>query len=278
MMTRHNKKRNSGLLYEFLVRKISRSLVEGDNNSANISKNILKKYFSTGTEVHKEYRLINALVNVPVGSEAVAQAVLQEARNASRRFDSKMLRIEKDNLIREINHTFGPDAIYAESVPVYKSYATAGTLVKYWREEKELDLSTVIKYEKVLIESLARPVELKEIEEVDSQVDNLVVKVATNKMQRKYESKLNKTQSQLINLYAVENNAKGVRQMIESIVEEALANLSEYSGKQNEAFSERASAVSENIRNLNTAEIDDSVIAKTLEIVELNEQLQGVIK
>tara|TARA_Y100001938_G_scaffold144040_1_gene217939 strand:+ start:696 stop:1532 length:837 start_codon:yes stop_codon:yes gene_type:complete len=278
MMTRHNKKRNSGLLYEFLVRKISRSLVEGDNKSANVSKSILKKYFTSGTEIHKEYRLVNALVNVPVGSEAVAQAVLQEARNAAQRFDAKALRSEKDDLIREINHAFGPESVYAESVPSYKSYATAGTLVKYWREEKELDLSTVIKYEKVLIESLARPAQAEEIEEVDTQVDNLVVKVATDKMQRKYESKLNKAQSQLINLYAVENNADGTRQMIESIVEEALTSLSEYSGKQNEAFTEKASAVSENIRNLNTLEIDDSVIAKTLEIVELNEQLQGAMK
>ena len=67
-MTRHNKKRNSGLLYELLIRKISRSLVEGDNKSASISKLIVKKYFSAGTELHKEYRLINALVNVSVGS------------------------------------------------------------------------------------------------------------------------------------------------------------------------------------------------------------------
>ena len=278
MMTRHNKKRNSGLLYEFLVRKISRSLVEGDNSSANISKYILKKYFSTGTEVHKEYRLINALVNVPVGSEAVAQAVLQEARNASRRFDSKMLRTEKDNLIREINHEFGPEAVYAESVPDYKSYATASTLVKYWREEKELDLSTVVRYEKVLIESLARPLEEKIIEEPEPQVANLVVKVATDKMQRKYETRLNKTQSDLINLYAVENKHDATREMIEGIVESTLANLKAYGASQNESFASKVQSVSESIRSLNIEEVNDTLIAKTLEIVELNEELQGAIK
>lgn len=278
MMTRHNKKRNSGLLYEFLVRKISRSLVEGDNSSANTSKNILKKYFSIGTEVHKEYRLINALVNVPVGSEAVAQAVLQEARNASRRFDSKLLRVEKDNLIREINHEFGPEAVYAESVPDYKSYATASTLVKYWREEKELDLNTVVKYEKVLIESLARPFKEKTIEEADPQVDNLVVKVATDKLQRKYETRLNKAQSDLINLYAVENKHDATREMIEGIVESTLVNLKAYGALQNENFSSRAQSVSESIRSLNIEEVNDALIAKTLEIVELNEELQGAIK
>ena len=277
-MTRHNKKRNSGLLYEFLVRRISRSLVEGDNKGASISKNIVKKYFSVGTEIHKEYRLINALVNVPVGSEVVAHAVLQEARNAAMRFDSKTLKIEKDNLIREINHVFGPESVYSESVPGYKSYATASTLIKYWREEKELDLSTVIKFESVLLESLSRPCQEAQIEERDPRVDNLVVKVATDKMKRKYETKLNTVQSQLINLYAVENDADATRVMIDTIFENTLENLSEYSSSQNKEFTQKAKEVSENIHRLDTSEISDSLIAKALEIVELNEELQGVMK
>ena len=132
-MTRHNKKRNSGLLYELLIRKISRSLVEGDNKSASISKSIVKKYFNAGTELHKEYRLINALVNVPVGSESIATAVLSEAREASKKFDSKALKIEKSNLIREINHELNKDDFYAESVPNYRMYATASSVIGYWR-------------------------------------------------------------------------------------------------------------------------------------------------
>ena len=99
-MTRHNKKRNAGLMYEFLIRSISRFLVEGNNENAEITKKIIKKYYNSNTELHKEYRLINALVNVPVGSDTVATAVLQEARSAATRFDSKALKIEKGNMIK----------------------------------------------------------------------------------------------------------------------------------------------------------------------------------
>ena len=177
-------------MYEFLIRSISRFLVEGDNKNAEDTKNIIKKYFAAGTELHKEYRLINALVNVPVGSDVVATAVMQEARMASIRFDSKALKIEKGNLIKEINHTFGPDCIYSESVNDYKLYATASTLIKYWRGEKNLDISTVVKYEKNLFESLARPKKETATEDIDPNVDNLVVKVATSRLQKKYEGKL----------------------------------------------------------------------------------------
>ena len=182
-MTRHNKKRNSGLLYELLIRKISRSLVEGDNKSASISKLIVKKYFSAGTELHKEYRLINALVNVSVGSESVAASVLSEAREASKKFDSKALKIEKSNLIREINHEFDKDEFYAESVPNYRMYATASSVIGYWRSEKHLDINTVIDYERKLLEALSQPQAEVETEETDPNIDNLVVKVATNKRQ-----------------------------------------------------------------------------------------------
>ena len=125
---------------------------------------------------------------------------------------------------------------------------------------------------------MARPLEEKIIEEADPQVDNLVVKVATDKMQRKYETRLNKTQSDLINLYAVENKHDATREMIEGIVESTLANLKAYGASQNESFASKVQSVSESIRSLNIEEVNDTLIAKTLEIVELNEELQGAIK
>ena len=275
-MTRHNKKRNSGLLYELLIRKISRSLVEGDNKSASISKSIVKKYFNAGTELHKEYRLINALVNVPVGSESIATAVLSEAREASKKFDSKALKIEKSNLIREINHEFNKDDFYAESVPNYRMYATASSVIGYWRSEKHLDINTVVDYEKKLIEALSRPTAEFKNEEVDPDVDNLVVKVATNKLQKKYESKLNENQAELINLYAVEADLEKTRKKVQAIKESAIENLNAYIDGKDDSLSRKLSLVIEKIRGLQTEQVDDGLISRTLEIIELSEELKGV--
>ena len=66
--------------------------------------------------------------------------------------------------------------------------------------------------------------------------------------------------------------------MIDTIFENTLENLSEYSSSQNKEFTQKAKEVSENIHRLDTSEISDSLIAKALEIVELNEELQGVMK
>ena len=274
-MTRHNKKRNSGILYELLIRKISRALVEGDNSSASISKSIVKKYFSSGSELHKEYRLINALVNVSVGSESIASAVLSEAREASKKFDSKMLKIEKSNLIREINHEFDKNDFYAESVPNYRMYATASSIIGYWRSEMQLDINTVVDYERKLLEVLSQPQAEVKTEDPDPNIDNLVVTVATNKLQKKYETRLNENQSELINLYAVEVNLVKARNKIRVIKEDAIADLSNYVIGKDSNLSKKLNLVIEKIQGLETDVVDDGLIARTLEIIELSEELKG---
>ena len=72
MSRTHNKRRNAGLLYEFLVRTISQALVEGNQKKSSTALKILRRHFKPGTELHKEFRLINALVRSTVSSESVA--------------------------------------------------------------------------------------------------------------------------------------------------------------------------------------------------------------
>ncbi len=279
-MARHNKKRNAGLLYEFLVRKISRSFVDEDNQSAEIAKKLIQKYFQSSTELHKEYRLVNALVNVPVGNEQIAAAVLEEARRASVKFDSKSLKIEKDNLIRDINHNFGQDTVYAESVPRYKDYATASTLVKYWRNEKNLDISTVVKYEKSLIETLSREREEASEPQADSRVDNLVVKIAQEKLQKKYESKISTKQVELINSYAYESDFDKTRSIIEGVCTNVLGKLEKavQEGSLREIKEQKIQKINENVSTLMASELSDITVARTLELIHLDKELEEMQK
>ncbi len=274
-MARHNKKRNAGLLYEFLLRSISRSLVEQDDSKAEKSKMLIKKYFAANTELHKEYRLINALVNVPVGSEALAKLVLDEARIAALRFDSGKLRSEKDNLIREINHFYGPETVYSETVQKYKEYATASSLIKYWRNEKNLDIGTVTQYEKVLLELLSNEQKTSNEEVVDSNVDALVVKVASDKLRKKYESKLSKRQSEILNEYAFGKDPKMLKEKISQICDQARESLLEYRESQNEVFFDRSETVIKKIENLKNSDMRDENISKVMEVLSLIDELIG---
>ena len=74
----HNKKRNVGIIYEQLVYKLSKALVENDKKTFADTKSILKKYFKKGTELYKEYRLVNSLVSVQITEPSVIPAILEE--------------------------------------------------------------------------------------------------------------------------------------------------------------------------------------------------------
>lgn len=274
-MARHNKKRNAGLLYEFLLRSISRSLVEQDDKKAEKSKKLIKKYFASNTELHKEYRLINALVNVPVGSESLAALVLEEARAAALNFDGKKLRSEKDSLIRDINHFYGTDVVYAESVQNYKEYATASSLVQYWRGEKNLDIGTVTQYKRVLLELLSSSPDNSDIENTDPNVDALVVKIASDKLRKKYESKLSKKQSEILNEYAFGKDHSKLKKRILEICDQACSTLLEYGNDQTEAFAQRSEKVIENIQVLRGADLKDDNISKVMEVLSLIEEITG---
>ena len=89
-MAKSQKRRNTALMYEWLVKKISRCLVEGDNRTAGVAVKILKKHFKPGTELHRELRLINAMVRTTVRSEASAASIVSEAKKAAARLRNSM--------------------------------------------------------------------------------------------------------------------------------------------------------------------------------------------
>ena len=74
----HNKKRNVGIIYEQLVLKLSKALVENDKKTFQDTKTIIKKFFKKNTELYKEYRLLNSLVETQISERSVIPTILEE--------------------------------------------------------------------------------------------------------------------------------------------------------------------------------------------------------
>ena len=60
-MTKHNKKRNVGLVYEMLLRFITESIISNNEILAKKAIKIIERRFDKNTELYKEFRLFNAL-------------------------------------------------------------------------------------------------------------------------------------------------------------------------------------------------------------------------
>jgi len=141
MSKNHNKKRNSILLYEFLVSSISKSLVEDDKRKSSAALKILRRHFKKGTNLYKEFRLLNSLIKTSVSSPQVASRILKEAKDAAIKMDLTELDREKSLLIRNINHTINNDgSFYDQHVNEYRMCATIQQLINEWRSD-DADIS-----------------------------------------------------------------------------------------------------------------------------------------
>jgi hypothetical protein len=206
---KHNKRRNVLLVYEFLVRTISHSLVEGDKKKSSMALKILKKHFKPGTNLYREFRLINALAKTTVSSEHVAASIIKEARVAAGEIDAKELDREKSLLIKNVNHSLNDNDFYDQHVKEYRTYATLQSLVNEWRSTNK-DIAKLASYEDQLMTLLTTQKEIieeKMLSEESSGTSRLLMKIMSRKLNEKYQNILSEQQRSLVKAYAMSSTS-----------------------------------------------------------------------
>lgn len=280
-MTRHNKKRNTGLLYEFLVRSISDAIVEGNDNKRNLVVNILKKHFVPGTELYKEFRLFHSLVATTVNSPSVADAILGAAKQASQTCNEEKLNHEKSLLIKSINHTINDGDFYKRRIPEYKTYATIQTLLNEWRNNSFNDIVKTAEYEGSLREWLLKDKNVITLdEEAIKNSDPLVEKLMIKKINERYKNTLSEEQSTLIRKYIAAKNDDELSQLgerLENIKNRALNNIDNYLKENNgkdKYLEEKLSKAKDLILKEDLNKVDDEKIGRFLDVAKLDEELK----
>ena len=122
MRKKHNKIRNTGLLYEFLLRQITADVLNKDDKSKAIS--IVKSRFNETTELGKELALYNIVVNKKFNNDAKADYFINEVIKERQKLNNSVLKREKYNLIKEIQSNYNLQKFTSSKVPNYKIFAS----------------------------------------------------------------------------------------------------------------------------------------------------------
>jgi hypothetical protein len=202
----HNKKRNVTLVYEFLVQTIAQALVEGNKKRSSGALKIIKRRFKPGTELCKEFRLANSLLKTTVSSEFVASSILGEAKQASRKHDTKLLDKEKSMLVHEINCVLGTQT-FEQRVQNYVDHATVASLINEWRSDR-CDISLLALYEDKLVKMLVADKTKPDtfISEGSNVEDKLVIDVMSKRLDEKYGDSLTEQHKKIVKAYALGEN------------------------------------------------------------------------
>jgi len=202
MKIKHSKYKNTGLLFELLVRQITADTLRGGESP---SLNILKKSFAK-TELGKEYKLYETLFKNKNLTEGRAEVTLNTVLEATRKLNRSALRREKYNLIKEIQQHYNVNEFFRHQVPNYKGYAAFYKLIEIYNSDKLSETNEIIDNKITILEGLTeKPISEKRVKQdlveefakYDKDLRVLTYKVMLEKFNGKY-SNLNTGQKEVL--------------------------------------------------------------------------------
>jgi hypothetical protein len=195
MKIKHNKFKNTGILFELLTRQITADIM---SNRDSVAVNIVKKYFSRG-EIAKEYKLYQTLTKAISLNEIKAESIINSTVKLSERINRTTLRKEKYNLIKEIKENYDLEEFFKAKIHNYKAHASIYNLIEAQVSTEFINPSFVIENKVTLLEFLTKQhvnkdkVENQLMEEYSSQdkaTRALISKIMIEKFNQKYSELL----------------------------------------------------------------------------------------
>jgi hypothetical protein len=151
MKIKHSKYKNTGILFELLVRQITADTLTGGNSPA---INILKEYF-VKTSLGREYKLYETILKSKTLNEGKANIVISTILETSQKFNRNTLRKQKYNLINEIKKHYDLDVFFSAKIKNYKELASLYTLIEGYNSNN-INTNQLINNKVTLLEYLTK--------------------------------------------------------------------------------------------------------------------------
>jgi hypothetical protein len=283
MNIKHSKYKNTGLLFELLVRQITADTLSGKDSKAT---GILKKYF-VKTELGREYKLYEALSKYKHITEGKAETVINTLIESSKDLNRSALKRQKYNIINEIQKHYNLEEFFKTKLPNYKAYASLYTLIEVYNSENLSNPDQIISNKIALLEHLSsKQVQKQKVEDdlmtefqsYDKDLRILTYKVMLEKFNGKYAD-LNDNQKSVLREFinSVDSTPK-LREFYNSKIEEIKLHLTELTSK----VANKATKIKlQEIKNIITpldkvSKIGNDDLVNLLQYYELLEELTKI--
>ena len=120
-MAKHSKYKNTGILYELLVRQIATETL--NNAGTPKAMGIIKSHFNKKTQLGKELVLYQNLVKERFDTELKAKTFVTAATKARNKINVKQLHKEKYSLVKEVFSKYNASNFFKSRIPNYRVLA-----------------------------------------------------------------------------------------------------------------------------------------------------------
>ena len=278
---KHSKFRNTGLLYEFLLRQITTEILDKDSKE-NATK-IVKDYFNENTHLGRELNLYSLLMQRKFKDDRKAEYFVNEVINERKKINNAILRREKYNLISAIKESYDISKFFASKINNYKTYASIYKLFEHniiSPEDKTESHFNLVEH----ITTTNKEIKLSETIggtplPKDEDLRILTYRTLLEKFNNKYKS-LNLPQKSLLRAYINNvSNTNSLKEYIETVRPVIKKELVKHSKNVKDKvvkikLKEAINSINKFCNTGKTKLVKDSVVVQTMRYMELLKELK----
>ncbi len=284
MKVKHSKYKNTGLIFELLVKQIASDTLSKKDSPA---VSILKKFYAGKSSLAKEYKLYEFISKNNNVTPLKAEAILSTITEISRKLDQAAIKKQKYELIAEIKTHYNVDEFFAIQVRDYKALAALYCLLETQNNAENVDPSSLIENKTTILEHLTSKAQneedvkdtlIEEYSKYDKDLRLLTFKILLEKFNDNYKDLLPEQKNILKEFITSVNSTTRLRTIVNEELDKIAKRVEEMSQKvSDQVIKIKLEEVRKAIKPLtNKEKIGDTHLVNLMQYYELVHELETI--
>lgn len=219
MKIKHSKYKNTGLIFELLVKQIAADTLSSKESPA---IQIIKKFYTGKTALVREFKLYEyVLKNKGIGN-IKAESIITTIVELSGKLDKEALKKQKYNLIKELKNHYDLEEFFSIKVSSYKPLAALYCLLEAQSTDNLSDPNIIVENKCTVLEHLTqtkqvtpnRDTLMEEYATYDKDLRMLTYKILLEKFNSRYTNLLPEQKNVLKEFITSANSTTRLRNLV----------------------------------------------------------------
>ena len=282
MRIKHSKYKNTGLIFELLVKQIAADTLNKKDSSA---VNVLRKYFTGKTSLVREFKLYQLILKNKSVSQSKAESIVSTIVEVARGIDKDLLKKQKYALIKEIKDNYNIEDFFSMSVKDYKPLAALYCLMEAHKVTDLIDPDVLVNNKTTILEHLTKTVQdkgevrdtlIEEYSKYDKDLKLLTFRILLEKFNSKYNTLLPEQKNILREFITSVDSSTKLRSIVNEEIKKLLLEIKKLKEtSKNDIIAIKLQEVLKSIKPLSNKEkVTDSHLVDIMQYYELIKELK----
>jgi hypothetical protein len=281
---KHSKYKNTGLIFELLVKQIAADTLSKKESPA---VKLIRKHYTGNTALVKEFKLYDFVIKNKGIGQKKAEAIITTIVELSRKIDNQALSKQKYQLIKELKEHYSLEDFFSIKVENYKPLAALYCLLEAQNANDLIDPQVFVDNKTTLLEHLlqskqnpntAKDSLIEEYSKYDKDLRLLTYKILLEKFNDRYKDLLPEQKTILREFITSANSSTKLRAFVNEELGKIQKGLSKLKSKvEDQIIKIKLDEVLKSITPIkNTDKVSDNHLVSLMQYYELVSELRAL--